>query len=436
MRQMGRLGRVVVVLVGLLGGITGAHADDTVIRMWTFLNPQSKDPRAAILKRLTTEFEAANPGVHVEIEPQIWDRLSMKFLTSVAAGTGPDISWVHLPEIPIAIKRGALVNLNPYFIDQWPASEKADLDDPLWRYEATDHAHYFIVHSRTYNGIVYRADILKAAGIDPAQLTTWDKFIAAAKKLTVRNSSGTVVQWGFGQAFGTTEAEVQAAFNMMLTKQKDVFDDACHATWDTPAGIDSMKLQTQMIEQMHITPPASVSYTLEDLYDEFAAGRIVMIRGTSARMEKMKSLLGADKVGFMLNPGFVEGQPSRSEVDGWGIAVSTHSRHKALAAKYVEFLSSREADKLWTFKGGSLPIRHSTVESDPAFFRKPAYVYLDTATEGIDKYGWLSPPQCNTSGFKEDMNMIMQDVLTNGTNIATALKNGQDAYNKRHSGMQ
>ena len=68
------------------GGMIADAAQAQTLRMWTFLNPAGTAPREKALAEIIKRFEAANPGVKIAVEPQVWDQMTPKFLAAHRAG--------------------------------------------------------------------------------------------------------------------------------------------------------------------------------------------------------------------------------------------------------------------------------------------------------------------------------------------------------------
>lgn len=421
------LGAALVVAISLIG--TSAFAQ--TLRVWGQLDPKSTaDPRERVLKKLIDQFEAANPGVKIEVEPQVWQQLSDKFFAAHQTGSAPDVVWVYSPRVIEAIKMGALANLDELFVKNWSQAEKDDVDGSFWRLGASPNAHYQITHSASSAGTFYRIDLFKEAGIDPKSLSTWDKFIAAAQKLTVKDANGTVTRWGLGQAFSVDPAFKPIAFSVLLEQDKSAFDEKGRAVWATPGGIKGLQLQTDLVTKYKVTPESSVSAKTDDMYDGFNAGRMAMIRGASVRIPRSMQVLGADKVGYLKTPSFTEGKYSPIEIVGWSLGVWSGSKHKELAGKFVEFLSSKEADRLWVMDGASVPVRKSTIKENPQFFNDPKNAFLvDVAEEAVD-YGWFAPEGLKF-GWNEEIMRAAQDVITNKTDPKAAMEKAEAAFNRQ-----
>jgi multiple sugar transport system substrate-binding protein len=425
------LGRLAILLASGLAAATVATVAfaDTTIRMWTFVNPQGTGGREKVLRQLIDEFEKAHPGVKIQVETQIWQQISDKFFAAHQTGTAPDVTTLMQRRVMEGEKLGALANLDDLFVRKWTPQEIADIDGPLWRYASTPQGHYQITHWISTRGFFYRKDLFAAAGIDPASLTTWDKLIAAARKLTVKDDKGNVVRWGLGQSYPTDGANLPVMGNVVLDEQGDLFDKDGKANWATPAGVKGLTLQVDMTRKYHVTPDTAISLGYEDLYDQFNAGRYAMITGGVTRIQNAMKALGADKVGYLRTPTFDGKHYAPAETIGWSMAVWSGSPNKELAGEWLEFISSPHADTLWSTVAGMIPIRKSTIANNPQFFSRPENAYIFGTVEDM-RNGWLSPPNA-AGGFNDDLNRAGQDVLVNGTDPETALRKAEDEYNRR-----
>ncbi len=415
----------------LAGGIADASAQ--TIRMWTFLNPAGNAPREKALAEIIANFEKANPGAKVSVEPQVWDQMTPKFLAAAQQGTAPDIVWVITDLLGDAIKSGSLADLNKLFVDKWSADRKKDNAGAYWDLCQVDGKQYCMFQSRNYVGLYYRPDLLKEAGIDPDKLTTWPAFIDAAKKLTAKDSSGAVTRYGFGQAWSEAQPDPQIVIPYMLAKQGDLFDAQGRGRFATPAGIEGLTLQTDMVTKHEVTPKLVTSWTVDDLYEQFSAGRVAMITGASVRVSTLQARMGKDKVGFMLYPG-VDGKPhSPGVMAGWAVGVWSKGKNVDLAGKFVEYMGGAEADKIWVNMGGQTPGLASTPATMPQFFADPANAYLAVAGKGSATAGWLAPIAFSVGGYRQALNKAAQEVVTNGLSPKEALERAERDFNRRNN---
>ena len=72
-----------------------------------------------VWKAIVSDFEAANPGIKVNVDVSDWDSYWTKLKTLLAANTPPDVFAMDAPLYPDYQSRGVLLNLQPY-IDKNP----------------------------------------------------------------------------------------------------------------------------------------------------------------------------------------------------------------------------------------------------------------------------------------------------------------------------
>lgn len=130
----------------------------------------------------------------------------LKIGAAIAAGEGPDIASSHirtsddwafaglLAPIPETVMSESEIQKNfPPYVSKWYK----------WNAETgkVGSGKFYVLPTMTQNAVLYlNLDLFKKAGVDPAIMEknlTWDKLIQAAKKLTVRDKNGRLLQAGF-----------------------------------------------------------------------------------------------------------------------------------------------------------------------------------------------------------------------------------------------
>jgi trehalose/maltose transport system substrate-binding protein len=185
-----------------------------------------------------------------------------------------------------------------------------------------------------------------------------------------------------------------------------------------------------MVRKHQIMPEAMINMDFEEAMEYFLAGRIAMVRVAATRWLQGVGRFGPGSIGYLPTPSFTEGKHSPSEISSWHFGVWSGSKNKELAGTVVEYLSSREADVLWTTIGGQLPNRKSTIRDNPEFFADPKNALLLAAVEDTHKNGWLPPPGAGEGGWNEAFNSAFQDVMINHADPKAALQNAETAFNR------
>ncbi len=186
-------------LVGLMlaTALTGpVLAQDVTIKYMTF----SAAPNyLAQLDETVAAFEAANPGIKVEVETQSWDAYFTKLQTVVAANQAPDAFELNYENFVTYAERGALADLTPML-----GADAAAYNPTALAVFAQDGKQYGLVESFSNVVLFYNKDLFDAAGVAyPSPDWTWTEELAAAQKLTGNGVWGSFAPIQFWEFYKT-----------------------------------------------------------------------------------------------------------------------------------------------------------------------------------------------------------------------------------------
>ena len=432
---MKKLVCLLLALAMLLAASSVAMAEATTITMWTFLDPYGgTSGREVALKQMMDSFEAET-GIKVVVEPQTWSTMSAKFMTAAASGEAPDVIWCNVDDMGTAIKQGVLEPFENLFMKDWDEAQLADAECPAFEFAVTDGLHYQQYFSRNFIGIMYRSDLLEAAGYE-VPFKSWDELREAAKALTVDNDEVTgTKRYGFGAGFTVDSSDPSIISNMILDKYGTMFNEDGTANWANDAGVRAAEMLRDMMKVDGSISEANLNHTIDDVYKDFAAGKYAMINGASVRMEKAKSecVFDPDTIRLMPFPSD-EHDFSPTVLTGWSVGVWSGSQHKEEAGKFVEWMFKPENDVLWVTIGGQAPMMNSTSELLADMFAEPKYAYIADTVTGLTQAGWAQPTEFPVSGWRGDQNQALQEIIVNGVDPMTALKAAEDEFNSRNVG--
>ena len=160
--------------VALLAG--QAQADTTLQLTEVITSPQ----RTELLKGMIAKFEAANPGVKVEVTSLPWGQAFEKLATMVQGGQIPDV--VEMPDrwLSLYANNGQLESLKPW-MDQWP--ETKELTDRTIEFgSVVKDTPYMIPYGFYIRAMFWNKKLFKQAGMDEPPETMAD-FMEASKKI-------------------------------------------------------------------------------------------------------------------------------------------------------------------------------------------------------------------------------------------------------------
>lgn len=156
---------------------------NVTLEFWTF-SDYASDVGGDLMKTFIAEFEAAHPGVTINMTGKGGDELNTGIVTSAASGTIPDLYMGTTSQGALFTKINAMANV----YDNWmamPEEYRKQFNEEMIN-EVTPAANaMYAVPFTGYSTFLYRnLTVLKAAGIDPNEpVETWDAWLAQMQKI-------------------------------------------------------------------------------------------------------------------------------------------------------------------------------------------------------------------------------------------------------------
>ncbi|MBR4654785.1 MAG: extracellular solute-binding protein [Kiritimatiellae bacterium] len=261
------------------------HATDVTLLM-CYRPDHPEDPATSQLMR----FAARHP----DIRPLQWGGLTLpgaggraQFMLALAGGSAPDVykAWFHI--LRHDIDKGFCYPLDewihPGTAGEWPAWKSVP---ELWRQVATANGHVYAVPTPgfAYYGIVYRKDLVAAAGLNPESPPgTWDEFFDWCTRLTQRSRHIPGATVARGQRAFAVECRpwgflpwVQAAGGDVVRKSGD--GGSWEACFDSPAALRAAAFLQRLVAAGLVRPLPQLSLSNE-LADLFVRGEVVSAFG-------------------------------------------------------------------------------------------------------------------------------------------------------------
>ena len=249
-------------------------------------------------------FEKQNPDIH----PKQWGGLILpggggrsQFMLALAGGSAPDVykAWFHV--LRHDIEQGFTHPLNEWIDENWEGWRHSP---PLWREVATKNGRIHAVPTPgiSYYGLVYRKDIVKEAGLDPARHpATWDEFETWCEKLTKPGRRAIAIEnrpWGFLPWVGAAGGDV-----VRKSPNSKGYDDKWEACFDSPECLRAAEFLQRLVRKDLVRglPVLSVS---SDVAMLFTGGEIACVFGGEDFVAYLTEHLNfpADLVGLMPFP--------------------------------------------------------------------------------------------------------------------------------------
>ncbi len=399
---------IAVLLLPLLA--TKANAQNTVtLEFWD--NQQAQSGLSQYQQAAVDEFEKANPNIKIHVTTVPYPEYRDKLLIAVQGGTPPDVSTVDQiwnSEYAVA---GAIMPLDDLISKSQTVNEKAFFPG-AWA-------------SATYQGKVwgvpfnvdvwqftfYNADLLKAANVNPDDLTTWEGLKAAAAKLTDKSKG----QYAVGLVGHKGEDTVVIQDSFIYSNGGSVLNDDGTCALGTPEAQAGLQY---LVDLQPFAPEGTANAAAEDMRKLFLNGSLA----TEWWPALEQPTLQASK----LNWGFVNGTAPKGKTPvgtygGWNLVIYDKSQHKDEAWKFIQFMTSKEIN------GKVVDLIPANIEAATAFLkanRKDPDKILEQLTNARPRP--LSPVYNQVSAVQQD---LAQAIFT-GTPVKDAVTKACDDISK------
>lgn len=315
------------------------------------------------IRKMTSSFQAANPGITVTTDFVAYEALHDKIVAAAPAGTY-DVVLIDVIWPGEFGSKHIVADVS----SKWPQTWK---DQMLGGAVATPQfqSHFYGVPWILDTKYLFFNDAhLAKAKVDPGQLETWDGVLTAARALKAAGVTKYPLVWSWQQA----EALICDYAQLLGAFGGKFLDSAGKPAFHEGGGVQALEFMRKSIVD-GLSNPTSTQSLEEDVRKIFSAGQVSMALNWTymygmANDPKQSQVGGHVKV--LQTPAGPAGRPG---VNGsMALAVSAGSQNQAAAWKYVTYLTSQPVQN--QFALDSLPVWTSSYD-DPAVIKtSPAVV--------------------------------------------------------------
>jgi multiple sugar transport system substrate-binding protein len=312
---------------------------------------------ATTFTHLVKQYEAANPGVVVDILTVNNDNTLTKVQTAVAGGSPPDIAYLYGSWAPNVAQISQVVNLTK--VVQGPGVNWNDFFVGE-RDVATVGKEVIGVPALVDNlAVVYNKTLFAKAHLpSPTPSWTWNQFETDALAMT------DAAKKQFGTAYVTPESEDAVwHWEVLLWEAGGQLLNASNkaAAFDSPAGLRTLEMLRQMAVAQHsmYLDPSDSEYA-----NLFNSGKIGMLVTGPWDLSAFPSVHYGVQV-MPSFPGASGGHQTISGPDNW-VIFNNGAAHVAAAEKFIMWLAAPAQVKDFSLLTGDLPTR-SSVANTPGF---------------------------------------------------------------------
>lgn len=273
----------------------------------------------------------------------------------------------------------------------------------------------------TSNPMLYiNVDAFKAAGLDPKKPPrTFADVLDAAKKMTKKDASGKVTQYGYSQAiYGWFFEQLLAASGGLFLDNGNGRDNrASKAAFNSAEGVKILQWWKDGIDQGVFGNYGRPTADTQKAFD--AQTTAMMIESTAGLRARLNAAQGKFELGtgFMPRPDEAAFQKSGTIIGGAAVYIMKDRPQfeQDCAWQYVKFVSSPEIQAYWHTASGYYPVRKASydVKEDKDWVAK--YPQFLTAVEQLHAAPNIRATQGGLSGVmppaRQRIEQAIEEVL-------------------------
>ncbi|GAA3824278.1 extracellular solute-binding protein [Amycolatopsis tucumanensis] len=404
-------------------GPAGPGGDEKTgtLRVWLF-DEANRAPKEAVVKDAVAEFEAAHPGVKVDVQ---WipvegraDRFSGAFNDPASA---PDVAEFGNTDVASYAQTGALADLTED-IRAWP--EGAGLQASVLDTAKADGKTYGIPWYTGIRALYYRTDVFAELGLRPpatlAELTETARAIRAARPDLYGISVGGKYTYALLPFVWAHGGEV--ARNTGGAWRGDLTSPA------TAAGVSAY---ASLLSPGICPPEQCANSTGTQSVQAFAGGKAAMTIGGDFNRKAVEAGAVRGKYAVVPLPGTQPGSVAPAFAGGNLLGVFRATTHRSLATEFAELLAGAKYQARMYEAMGNLPtltaVQNQVAASDP--FLEPFVATLKAGTKFVP-----SSPAWSRIDAQGVLPTAVQQIATGEKSPDAALAAANEAMNQAFGG--
>ena len=335
----------VALLACLAGGVTPADAQQPV--ELSFYYPVAVGGSVTkIIDSLAADFEKENPGIKVKpIYAGTYQETIVKVLTALKSGEPPQMSVLLSTDMftLIAEDKAWLKSFFPAFMLNSQTGGKT----------------WGIPFQRSTIVLYWNKESFRDAGLDPNRPpANWTEQIEYAKKLTKRDASGKVTQWGLKVPSSGFPYWLFQGF----TTQNDVLlmnQAGTETYYDKPAVIEALQYWVDLSQKHKVMPPGIIEWgtTPKDFFERQTA----MMWTTTGNLTNVKNNTSFEFGVAMLPAGKRRGSPTGG--GNFHIFKKSTPAQQAASLKFIKWITSPQRAAEWGIDTGYVAVRPDAWET-------------------------------------------------------------------------
>ena len=311
-------------------------------------------PITRIIDGLAADFEKENPAIKLKpIYSGSYQESITKVLTAVKSGDAPVTSILLSTDMFTLIDEDAIVPFDDLIRTPDDQAWLKSFYPGFMENSQTGGKTWGIPFQRSTIVLYYNKEMFKEAGLDPNRPpANWKEQVEYAQKLTRRDASGKVTQWGIqipssGFPYWLFQAlAIQAGTNLMNAAGTQTY-------YDKPEVIEGLTYWLDLVKKYKVHPEGIVEWgtTPKDFFEK----KMAMMWTTTGNLTNVKSNAKFDFGVAMLPAGKQRGSPTGGG-NFYLFKKSTPAQREA-AFKFIKWVTVPQRAAQWGIDTGYVAVR-------------------------------------------------------------------------------
>ncbi|WP_150493520.1 ABC transporter substrate-binding protein [Roseibium aquae] len=316
---------------------------------------------AETIQELTSDYMAQNPGVTIDaVYAGSYQDTVAKAITASRGGNPPQLSVILSVDMFTLIDEDLIVPFDDYLASDEDKAWLAGFYPAFMENSQTGGKTYGIPFQRSTPVLYWNKEAFAEAGLDPnVPPANWDEMVEFGKKLTKKDASGNVTQWGVRiPSSGFPYWLFQG-----LTTQNGVIlanSEGNRTNFDDPKVVEALQYLVDLSQKHQVMAPGIIEWGATP--KAFFEGQTAMMWTTTGNLTNVR-----DNAPFEFGVAMLPAKERRGAPTGGGnfyLFKGASDEQNQAAVDFVKWIAAPEQAAKWAMATGYVAPRADTWETD------------------------------------------------------------------------
>ncbi|WP_028571055.1 ABC transporter substrate-binding protein [Desulfonatronum lacustre] len=380
-------------------------------------------PITKIIDEMIADFQKDNPGITVQaVYAGNYDDTRTKALAALNAGEPVQLSVLFSIDVFDLMDQDVIVPFDDLVATDEEREWLRSFYPALMQNSTVDGKVYGIPFQRSTIVMYYNKDAFRDAGLDPeSPPATWDEMVQASKKLTKRDASGNVTQWGVHVPSSGYPYWMFQAFAMQ-NNQVLMSGDGTEVYFDHPAVVESLEFWRDLSHAHDVMPRGVIDWGT--LRQKFLEGSTAMMWHTTGNLTPVRN-----EARFDFGVAMLPAKQRRGSPTGGGnfyVFKNASAEEQKAALQFIRWMTSPERAADWSIATGYVGVRQDAYATPALSEYVEGFSAAAVARDQLE-YATAEFSTFETARVKKFLDDAIQSVLTGQAQPAQALQGAQAA---------